>query len=257
VTNPTDLPEDTLARRSRYTAVVTLFGALLTLSALVYASLELIDLTQQIDAKRAEMQRLQHEAQIGQRTIDALEARIDDLERTETGVLEFLAQVTRGEQIEILDPTVDWSRIKAELIEMPASTRKQALLIALLYAWKEIPFELGGRTLGGGFDSPRFLQRVLSDVGVKFDTSPGERLSDAMMSQLSGTTSPRPGDLVFFRGQVGSFGFILLSTGDDQAPRVGVGTLQEIAPLQVISLSNINTPEFPRIGYFRVDYPGD
>ncbi len=256
----TDLTEPSvsaLARRSRNTALVTLLGALLTLGALLYAFVQLQSLARQIELKRQEIRQLEVQAKEKQKQIDELKRRIEDLSRTESGLLEFLAAVTAGEKLHILDPSVDWPRLKSHLVAMPAGRRKQALLVALLYAWKEIPFQLGGESLGSGFDSPRFLQRVLSDVGVKFQASPGVRLSDSIMNQLQKTASPQPGDLAFFKGQVGSFGFILLSTGDEKSAPVGIGTLQKIAPLQVISLSNINTPVFPLIGYFHVRYPDE
>jgi hypothetical protein len=47
-----------------------------------------------------------------------------------------------------------------------------------------------------------------------------------------------------------------MSPGED-LKGVGVGTLQAIAPLQVINLKNINTSDFPQIGYFHVIYPDE
>ena len=68
---------------------------------------------------------------------------------------------------------------------------------------------------------------------------------------------PKPGDLVFYKGQVGSFGFIYLSDGKPSNAGVGIGTLQAAAPLQIVSLDNINTRYYPLIGYFRVVYPDE
>lgn len=63
--------------------------------------------------------------------------------------------------------------------------------------------------------------------------------------------------MVLYRGQVGSFGFIYLSDGGSAGAGVGIGTLQAGAPLHIVSLSNINTKDFPLIGYVRVVYPDE
>jgi hypothetical protein len=63
--------------------------------------------------------------------------------------------------------------------------------------------------------------------------------------------------LAFYKGQVGHFGFILISTGQTEESMVGIGTLQGIAPLQITSLGRINTPYYPLEGYYRVKYPDE
>ena len=260
-----------LLTRSRLTGLVTLLGAVITLGALLYASFELNSLTKEIERKREQIQQFEQEILIRERRIEELERAlqvrqqrikeieqtIHDLQRTESDLLDFLSAVASKEQIHILDPSVDWNRVKKTIISMPAGKRKQAMLIALLYAWKDIPFTLGGKTPRSGFDSPRFLQHVLSHVGVEFKAAPNERVSNTIMRALQKVDKPLPGDLVFYKGQIGSFGFLLLDTGNAEHAPVGVGTLQEIAPLQVISLDNINTPYFPLIGYFHVQYPDE
>jgi hypothetical protein len=180
-----------------------------------------------------------------------------ELRSTESDILEFLANVTKGEQIPLIDPSVNWPNVKEQLLGMPPGRRKQALLIALLYAWKDIPFTLGGKSLKKGFDSPSFLARVLNDVGVNFKKKPGILLSELMISQLKKIDSPRPGDIAFYKGQVGNFGALLLATDDDKKNYVGVGTFQKKHPLQVITLKKIYTNSYPLVGYFSVNYPDE
>jgi len=200
---------------------------------------------------------LSQEALTWQERINTLEQTIEGLRKTESNLLEFFSTVTSGEKIHLLDRNVDWDIVKKQIIKMPAGKRKQALLIALLYGWKDIPFTLSGHTLSEGFDSPGFLKRVLDDVGVKLKTLPNTRPSDSIMSQLAQTNAPRSGDLVFYRGKIGSFGFILLYVGNESKPHVGIGTLQKKIPLVVTGLNNINTTDYPFIGYFRVHYPDE
>lgn len=224
-------------------ALLSLLGVLIVLASLGYSAYEL--------------HRLENILADKQKTVKELNDKIHSLSSTQNSLLEFLGSVTGQDNISIIDPSVDWPKVKQGIIEMPAGKRKDAVLAATLLAWKDIPFTLGSSQLGLGFDSPRFLKYVLEKVGVSIPTVPGERLSDTMMKFFEKTDKPLPGDIAFFKGQVGSFGFILASPGDDKMAPVGIGTLQKIAPLQIISLSNINTPYFPLIGYFRVKYPDE
>ena len=173
------------------------------------------------------------------------------------GCLIFLNKVADDSQVSILDKDVDWSFVKTAIDELPNGARKQAVLTAILLAWKEVPFSMGKQSMTKGFDSPRFIEYVLSKNGVKVTKAPNERMSDALMRSFEKVAKPIPGDLVFYHGQVGSFGFIYLGEGGPSSAGIGIGTLQQIAPLQIISLDNINTPYFPLIGYFRVSYPNE
>jgi hypothetical protein len=232
-----------LEKKSQITALLTFLAGTSILGAIIYASLQLTQLTKQVEEKHLEIRRLA--------------IQVEDLRKTESAVLEFFNSATNGEEIKILDPTVDWPAVKISIINMRPGRRQQAVFGALLYAWKEIPFKPAGQKLSEGFDSPRFLQRVLLDVGVKFQTSKIIPVSASIMSQLNKVENPLSGDLVFYHGQEGSFGFILLSTGTATTPPTGIGTLQKDAPLQVIRLDNVNTNDYPLIGYFQVKYPDE
>ena len=234
---------EALRKASLRNASLSLLGVLIVFAALGYSAYEL--------------HRLENTLANKQKTVRELSEKILSLSSTQSSLLDFLGSVTGQDNISIIDPSVDWPKVKQRIIEMPAGKRKDAVLAATLLAWKDIPFTLGSSQLRLGFDSPRFLKYVLEKVGVRIQTVPGERLSDTMMRSFEMTDKPLPGDLAFFKGQVGSFGFILASPGNDTMAPVGIGTLQKIAPLQIISLRNINTTYFPLIGYFRVKYPDE
>ena len=163
---------------------------------------------------------------------------------TQDGLLDFLASVTDESQVSILDRDVDWGAVKADLDKLPSGKRKQTLLTAILLAWKNIPFTMGSQSVSQGFDSPRFIEFVLSKNGVKIDKRDDERMSDALMRSFSKVEKPMPGDLVFYKGQVGSFGFIYLSDGKPSSAGVGIGTLQAAAPLQNCQFGQYQDPIF-------------
>lgn len=233
--------------RSRLTAWLTLISAAFILTGFVYVSWRVMRLSEEVERKQQEIRALQGK-------LDRLKSTVN---RTESYLLDFLGEVTSREQVRLVDPSVDWEYVEKQIVTMSTGERKRAVIVALLYAWKDIPFTLGGRSLVVGMDSPQFLRRVLSHAGVTFELVRGEPLSAAIMRQLQREDAPQPGDLAFYHGQVGSFGFLILTRPLGGGAAVGVGTLQKSAPLQVIRLDHVNTADFPLIGYFHVKYPGD
>lgn len=246
-----------LAASSRRAAGLSLLGGLIVVASLGYSAYKLAAMERAIAQKQIEIAELDGQLKRRESTIAALNSDIQNLRSTQESLLDFLAKVTDETQVSILDRDVDWTFVKADLQKLPGGKRKQAILAAILLAWKEIPFAMGKKSVGKGFDSPRFIEYVLATNGLKINQRTGERLSDALMRTFERVETPQPGDLVFYRGQVGSFGFIYLSEGGPSRSGVGIGTLQAIAPLQIISLSNVNTPHFPLIGFFRVVYPDE
>ena len=246
-----------LAASSRRAAVVSIGGVIIVLLSLVYSSFKIASTEKAVQEKQQEVATLDSELKRQAITVNALTRNVESLRNTQNSLLDFLAKVTDESQVSILDRDVDWSIVKSNIEGLPNGKRKQAVLTAILLAWKEIPFTMGKQSLSKGFDSPRFIEYVLSKNGVKVIPKPNERMSDALMRSFERVEKPRPGDLVFYRGQVGSFGFIYLGDGKPSSAGIGLGTLQAISPLQVINLDNINTPYFPLIGYFRVRYPDE
>jgi hypothetical protein len=121
-------------------------------------------------------------------------------------------------------------------------------------AWKDLPFSLENHSLASGLDSPHFINVVLKNVGVKVQQNPNERLSDAMMRQFQKVDSPMPGDLIFYKGNVGSFVMMYIAPGAASGNGIAVGTLQTGEEVQIVDTIHINTPVYPFIGYFRVPY---
>lgn len=252
-----------IKKSSRRSAWLTIYGALIIIGSLIYSYINLTSLEEAISDKSNELKaleqsviKLQEKEKDYRYELNTAENKLKNLQNTQNSVLDFLVSVTSKSKVHLLDPSVDWGEAKKQLNALPAGDRKNALLNAILLAWKDIPFSMGEEGLHG-FDSPRFLRYVLQLVGIEVKQVKGKRMSDTLMEMFEKVDNPKPGDLVFFKGQKGSFGFILLSVGNSDTEHVGIGTLQKVAPLQIISMGNINTPSFPLRGYFRVTYPDE
>jgi outer membrane murein-binding lipoprotein Lpp len=215
---------------------------------------EISDLGEMLTAAKRENANKEKQLNALRKTKAQLEPEVLALLSTQASLIGFLTFVMDQENINILNSTVEWEQIRDEIINTPAGKRKNAILNAILLAWKDIPFVMNQESISDGFDSPRFLRYVLSTVGLDIAQIEGQRLSDTLMNAFEKVDDPMPGDLVFYQGQVGSFGFMLAYVGDENTPAVGIGTLQKGEPLQVISLDRINTPAFPLRGYYRVKY---
>lgn len=252
-----------IKKSSRRSAWLTIYGALVVVSSLIYSYVNLSSLEAEIEYKKSELigievevSALVNKVKTAEVQLDALKNEVVDLQKTQNSVLDFLVSVTSRSQVHLLDPAVDWNNAKNKLSALPSGDRKNALLNAILLAWKDIPFEMGKQGVYG-FDSPRFLDYVLQSVGLNIEQKSNQRMSDTLMQSFVETNDPKPGDIVFFKGQIGSFGFILLTVGDTDSEHVGIGTLQKSAPLQIISMDNINISYFPLKGYYRVKYPDE
>jgi len=207
------------------------------------------------------VQRLEEQSDTLERTVKELQEQIQrlrgetkDLTQTQEGVLDFLAKVTRSQQIQLIDSDVNWDQTKKQVLALPAGQRKQAVLGAILLAWKKIPFGLTRNSLAEGIDSPRFVRSVLAQVGIEISDEPNRRLSESIMSRFSKVETPEPGDLIFYRGNIGSFVMIYLAQGKPGGQGICVGTLQPGEPVQIMDSSNITTGSHPFLGYYRVGF---
>ena len=262
---------DKVRESSRRAGILTIGGVLIVFASLFYSYSQLLTLESSIsknkkllDSHKTDIGKLKTEterhikaAEVSKNKSNALRAQVKDLKATQESLLDFLVSITDKDKISILDPDVNWQEVRRQLQELPAGNRKNAILNAILLAWKDVPFSMGKESVWSGFDSPRFLRYVLNTVGVHVDSKKGEPLSVTLISKFEKTDTPMPGDLVFFKGQVGNFGFIIASVGNEFSEHVGIGTLQKSAPLQILRLGNINTPKFPLRGYYRVRYPDE
>lgn len=208
---------------------------------------------------RAEQLRKENERQRSQvvklrKLADTSQRRLQRLAASQDATLQFLSDVTAAENIRLVDQSVDWGTTKAKVIGMEPGVRKTAVLGAILLAWKQLPFSTNNRTLASGLDSPHFINVVLRAVGAEVRAKPGQRLSDAMMTTFQRVEHPLPGDLVFYKGNVGSFVVMYIAPGAPTGKGVAVGTLQTGEEVQVLDTANLNTAVYPLIGVFRVPY---
>jgi len=237
-----------LGKASRRAALLSLLGFLIVLGALGYAGAKLAQLNR-------ERQKIEEDEKHLSESVRQLESRTQELLQTQAGVLDFLAGVTSSDQFRLIDKSVDWPRTREQILTMDSGPRKTAILTAVLLAWKDLPFSLSNRSLSSGLDSPHFINVVLSRAGVRVEQKPGERLSEAMMRQFEKVNSPLPGDLTFYRGNVGSFVLMYIGPGSPEGKGVALGTLQTGEEVLILDTENINTPVYPFIGFFRVPYP--
>jgi hypothetical protein len=230
-------------------------GLVLTIVVVAAAALWLAASVAQVRKLSSRAEELQIQVNNLGQVKNSLETRTKELSRTQEDLLDFLGGVASQEAIRLLDSGVDWPKTKAEIIAMPAGPRKSALLSAILLAWKAVPFSLSNKGLTQGLDSPHFINLILQRYGVVVKQRPGQRLSDAMMGEFQRVDQPLPGDLIFYRGNVGSFVVMYIGPGRSEGKGVAVGTLQTGEELRVLDTADINTPVYPFIGYFRVPYP--
>ena len=245
-----------LKRSSRVSILFAVLGATFIVASLFYSFTRLTPLEEDIAQKVSQIEKLEDSKAQLESELIKLTIEVDDAKTTQDSILNFLKSVSDQNKIHILDSDVDWYEVIAQINGIKAGDRKNALFNSILMAWKDIPFGLNKESTLG-FDSPRFLNFILSSVGLETEPKPNQRMSDALMSRFEKVDAPKPGDLVFFKGRIGNFGFIILAVGDSDEDHIGVGTLEEVNPLQIIKMKNINTPYFPLKGYYRVRYPDE
>jgi cell wall-associated NlpC family hydrolase len=241
--------------RQRVALTLIILAVLVAAAWLLFAVHQVHTLNERASTLRRESEYFQRENQKLQERSQKLLAKTADLVRTQEDLLNFLAEVTSRESIGLVAPEVDWVKTKAQILSMPAGTRKSVLLSAVLLAWKAIPFSMSNTSLRQGLDSPHFINYILQRYGVPVRTDSGQRLSDAMMSRFKRVDEPLPGDLIFYRGNVGNFVVMYIGPGRPGGKGVAVGTLQTGEELMVLDTAYINTPRYPFIGYFRIPYP--
>lgn len=117
-----------------------------------------------------------------------------------------------------------------------SGTAQEALRIA--ESLKGTPYQWGGTNPRTGLDCSGYTQLVLRQVGINIP-----RTSRQQQAFLPQTTSPRPGDLVFFGSPVHHVGIYAGNGKMWHAPQTG----------DVVKLSNVWHSELVRYG--RVPYP--
>jgi hypothetical protein len=244
-----------LGRASQRSAIVSLLAFLLIGFSLLYSSRQLMRLQDALDKTRGDLTHARRELERLKTETKILDSKVKQLKGTQASILDFLGSVASGEQVKLVDVDhADWQRTENELISLPAGQRKKAVFGAVLLAWKDIPFKVGGRALGTGLDSTSFMRLVLTKVGVQVPDVPGLRPSAVMMKRFVRVTVPKPGDLMFYRGDTGNFVVMYLARGAGRSRGICLGTLETANPLGIIDSVEINEPDYAFLGYYAVPY---
>jgi hypothetical protein len=210
------------------------------------------------EKRRWESEKKDLEKQLGQSktALEQTSRQIESLKKSQGDLLDFFEKVTSSENLAVIRSGVDWNAARKEILDLPPGQRKNAVFSALLYAWKDIPFQLGGNSAKGGFDSPRFIARCLSQVGLRFATNRDQPFSVAIMNGCRRVETPRCGDLMFYKGykNKGYFGMMYLAPSREVGQAICIGTFDTHEPVQVRDSADFRTDDFPFQGFFSPPY---
>ncbi|WP_420322556.1 NlpC/P60 family protein [Flagellimonas sp.] len=263
---------------SRISGFLIIAGLLIFLLALAFGGNKLHEINKELDQKKetleitnsklneltSRLSSTRENLDLAELKTDSLELyfdnmllKVDSLKNDERTLTQFLINLikTSQENVQADADNIDWEILEENLNNMPSGKRKSAIFISLLMTWKEVPFDLGKKNPSVGFDSPRFLAYVLNQVGIKVQRKPNEPLSVTLMNKFDKVDTPKIGDLIFYKGQIGNFGLIYLGPNkDDSSQGIGIGTLQSISPLSIYDTKNLNIEFYPLRGFYRVNY---
>ncbi len=145
----------------------------------------------------------------------------------------------------------NWVSVINSIKIMPSNDRKRAIVNALLLAKEHPRFDLYGKDVQSGFNSPELIKYILQTVGLSIKNN-GRLASVALMETATPIDTPEPGDLVFYKGKQGNFGLFIIYIGENDSSSIGVGTLQKNYPGAIYDL--VMNSNYPKIGYFHVAY---
>jgi len=250
---------DNLEKSSRRSAIISLTGILIFITSLLFASYNLFNSNKKLKKIQFELRKSTDSLSKQKKAIAELQNKISGLKLDQSQLNQYLIGLMESTQANQGNAfadggSINWADIQKTIINLPSGKRKLALTIALLTTWKQIPFELGRNTPKSSFDSPGYIQYVLGQTGINIARNNAEPLSVTIMKQYKKVNDPLPGDLIFYRGQIGSFGFFYLGQGNPKGQGIAIGTLQAAFPLGIYDTINVNTEYFPFIGYYRVEY---
>ncbi len=243
-------------RASKLSIFLILFGLVFMLGSIFYATKKIGGLKYQISELNQKSSELSDQINQKSSAKVALQKDIDNLINTQKSIFDFLASITRSNKIKFIDPKIDWPKAQKELIDMNPGKRKEAIFGAIIMASVGTSFKLGKGSFAEGFDSSSFIEYVLSQVGVNIKKHPTKYLSVTIMEQCTAVQEPKPGDLFFYKGDVGNFGLFYLGPGNPSGKGIAVGALESVHPCVIMDTSSIN-PLYEFIGYFRVTYPDE
>jgi cell division protein FtsL len=243
-----------IAQRSRRWGWLSLLGALLVFLSMGYSYFTIHKLDQEVMLKNAEISDLEEQIQKKKSDIEELNAIIPKLIEKRNSAAALLLQILDIERQVIVGRSVNWERFREQFLLLPNGQRQEAVLMAILLAWKDIPFNIEGKRLLEGFSSSSFIRYVLHHVGINIRENRGEYLSEAFMRSFEKTQSTEPGDIVCYKGDIGNFCLLIISTDAEGKALAGIGTLETANPLGIYAMSSINVRKYPLVGYFKVPY---
>ena len=225
-----------LRRSSRRSAIISIIGVLIFLSSLLFASYNLFTTNKELRIVKDELKKAGD-------SLTKEKKKVDGLKLDESQLNQYLINLINSTQTNqgIADTTgnnIDWNSIKRTIVNLPTGKRKLALTIALLTTWKEIPFELGKNTPRKSFDSPGYIQYILEQVGINIVKNSHEPLSVTLMKHFKKVYNPLPGDLIFYRGQVGNYGLFYICPKGSYNNDIAIGTLETKYPLTIQTTGN-------------------
>jgi hypothetical protein len=250
-----------VALRSRRVGWLSLFGAVVVFLSIGYSYFTIRQLDYKVAQRSSEITSLQSEIlqlegaiKDKKNHIQELNSSIITLRETRNSAAALLLDILNIEHQVRVDKVVNWEGLREQLLSMPSGQRQEAVLTAILLAWKDVPFNIDGNRFFEGLSSPGFIKYVLSLVGIKVQEKSGERISDALMRSFEKTEHTDPGDIACYKGAIGSFCLLIISTDSNGKPLAAIGTLETVNPLGIYAMSNINIDHFPLVGYFKVSY---
>jgi cell wall-associated NlpC family hydrolase len=244
---------DKLQQTSKRSAIISAIGIFIFIASLLYSSYHLFKTSKTLEETKTTLSQTEGRLRHTRDSLAAISLKVQELKKDESNINAYVINLLKstrenygGAAEELSDSS--WNEITKTLLSLPSGRRKLAVTIALLTTWKEIPFQLGKNNIKSSFDSPGYISYVLGQVKINIKRQPNQPYSITLMKKFKKVEDPLPGDLIFYKGQVGNFGLIYL------APGIGIGTLQASSPLGIYEMQYMNTEYFPFVGYFRVDY---
>lgn len=208
VAEPTEVPRDSRRALTVGLAIGLVLCLLLAVGIAFLNRHQIVQLTQERDAARSELAKLEAAKAANAAQIDrfVLAAR---LELAELAHLLTVARTNPNTGKDVNDPV------------LPASItgkRREALTAAFELKQAKVPFRWGGRRKEDGVDSVGFVAVALSQAGMllKPDVLTAKGLQNLLNVKMEG--EPQPGDILFFDN-----GIVMLYLGGDNA----VGMLPE------------------------------
>jgi len=237
---------DKVQRSSKRSAIITALGIFIFIASLLYSSFNLFQTSKTLDETKSRLRHTKDSLVTISRKVQALKTDESNINEYVIKLLKSTRENNGGTYNTISESK--WNEIVKTLMDLPSGKRKLAVTIALLTTWKDMPFELNRNSIKSSFDSPGYISYVLSQVEIPVQRKRNQPLSVTLMDRFKKVDKPLPGDLMFYKGQIGNFGLIYL------CPGIAVGTLQASSPLGIYETKYMNTEYFPFIGYYRVDY---